>query len=220
MSPHPRKPDAAELGHRIWDHIRDRAGRLPGEFPLDTRDGVTGWLWEGAFAALIREAVPGITDPDIRRAREYLNACGMVVNVGGLQRGGGQPQWFIRADWHQGPGGHVHVVAAPRASQPAAPAANQPASDQRAAGKPAAGTPAPGRQAPELAGQQRQDIVQALQSLAQQVSGLQSDNARLRADNDRLNAEIERIRALMHEIGEKITRQAGELLGHTGGRQR
>jgi hypothetical protein len=199
-----------ELGHRIWDHIRDQAGKLPGEFPLDTRDGVTGWLWEGAFAALIREAVPGITDPDIRRAREYLNACGMVVNVGGPQRGGGQPQWFIRADWHQGPGGHVHVVAAPRASQPAAPAP----------GQLAPGQPAPGRQAQELASQQRQDIVQALQSLAQQVSVLQSDNERLRADNNRLHAEIERIRAHMHEIGEKITRQAGELLGGTGSRRR
>jgi hypothetical protein len=207
-----------ELGRRIWDHIREQAGRLPGEFPPDTRDGVTGWLWEGAFAALIREAAPGIADPDIRRAREYLNACGMVVNVGGPQRGGGQPQWFIRSDWHQGPGGHVHVVAAPRASQPAAPAADQPAVTQPAGGKPAGGEP--GRQAPELAGQQRQDIVQALQSLAQQVSGLQSDNERLRADNDRLNAEIERIRALMREIGERITQQAGVLLGRTGGRRR
>jgi hypothetical protein len=215
MSPHPRKPDAVELGRRIWDYIRVRAGDLPGEFPQDTRDGVTGWLWEGAFAALIREAVPGIADPDLRRAREYLNACDMVVNVGGLPRGGGQPQWFIRADWHQGPGGHVHMVAAPPASQPAGPGPGRPVP-----GTPAPGTPAPGIQAQELAGPQRQDIVQALQSLAQQVSGLQSDNERLRADNDRLYAEIERIRVLMHEIGEKISRQAGELLAGAGDRQR
>jgi hypothetical protein len=77
---------------------------MPGEFTPDTRDDVTGWLWEGPFATLIRDAIPGIADTDLRRAREYLNACGMVVNVRGNQRGG-QPQWFIRAHWHQGPGG-------------------------------------------------------------------------------------------------------------------
>ncbi len=193
-----------ELGHRIWDHIRDQAGQLPAEFPLETRDGVTGWRWEGAFAALIREAVPGIADPDLRRAREHLNACGMVVNVGGPQRGGGQPQWFIRADWHQGPGGHVHVVAAPRASQPP---------------EPAAGRPPGGEQGQDLAAQP-QDIVQALQGLAQRVSGLQSDNERLRAEIGRLTAEIARIRAVMREAGEKITRHAAELLANTGDRQR
>lgn len=214
MAPHPRKPDAVELGHRIWDHIRDQAGQLPGEFPPDTREGVTGWLWEGPFATLIREAVPGIGDPDLRRAREYLNACGMVVNVGGPQRGGGQPTWFIRADWHQGPGGHVHVVAAPRASQPPGPAAPGSAAPRPAAAKP------PGvEQGQELAGQP-QDIVQALQSLAQQVSGLQSDNERLRAENGRLTAEIARIRAVMRETGEKITRHAAELLANTGDRRR
>ena len=73
---------------------------------------------EGPFATLIREAVPGIADTDLRRAREYLNACGMVVNVRVNQRGA-QPQWFIRARWHQGPGGHVHVVTTARPGQPA-----------------------------------------------------------------------------------------------------
>ena len=91
---------------------------MPEEFTPDTRDDVTGWLWEGPFATLIRDAIPGIAETDLRRAREYLNACGMVVNVRGNQRGG-QPQWFIRAHWHQGPGGHVHVVTtAPPASPP------------------------------------------------------------------------------------------------------
>jgi hypothetical protein len=90
---------------------------MPGEFTPDTRDDVTGWLWEGPFATLIRDAIPGIADTDLRRAREHLNACGMVVNVRGNQRGG-QPQWFIRAHWHQGPGGHVHVVTTARPSQP------------------------------------------------------------------------------------------------------
>jgi hypothetical protein len=51
---------------------------------------------EGPFATLIRDAIPGTAETDLRRAREYLNACGMVVNVRGNQRGG-QPQWFIRA---------------------------------------------------------------------------------------------------------------------------
>jgi hypothetical protein len=200
MAPYSRKPDAAELGHRIWDHVRSRAGDLPGEFTPDTRDDVTGWLWEGPLATLIREAIPGVADTDLRRVREYLNACGMVVNVRGNQRGG-QPQWFIRGHWHQGPGGHVHVVTTPRPSQPPAPPASQ---------------PAPGKQPEELARQPGQDIVQALQSLAQQVSELQADNDRLRADNDRLNAEIKRIRAFMRQAGEKIARQASQLLADTG----
>src|SRR6266568_3694282 len=129
MAPRSRRQDAAELDHRIWDHLRGRAENLPGEFTPDTRDDVTGWLWEGAVASLIREAIPGITDSDLRRAREYLNASGMVVNVRGHQRGAGPPQWFIRSSWHQGPGGHVHVVPAHRPGQPAAPAASQPAAD-------------------------------------------------------------------------------------------
>ena len=54
---------------------------MPAQFTPETRDDVTGWLWEGPFATLIREAIPGIAGTDLRRAREYLNACGMVVNV-------------------------------------------------------------------------------------------------------------------------------------------
>jgi hypothetical protein len=52
---------------------------------------VTGWLWEGAAAALIRETIPGSTDADRRRARAYLNAAGLAVNARGQQRGG-QPR--------------------------------------------------------------------------------------------------------------------------------
>jgi hypothetical protein len=204
MAPRSRKPDAAKLGHRIWDHLRDRAENLPGEFTPDARDDVTGWLWEGAVASVIREAIPGIADSDLRRAPEYLSASGMVVNVGGYQRGGGQPRWFIRSSWYQGPGGHVHVVPAHRSGQPAAPAASQPAADN-----------GPG----ELARQPRQDIVKALQSLIQQVSGLQSDNDRLRVDNDRLSTEIERIRALMLEAGGEIARRANQLLADTEGQR-
>jgi hypothetical protein len=200
MAPHSRRPDAAGLGRRIWDHVRSRAGDMPEEFTPDTRDDVTGWLWEGPFATLIREAIPGIADTDLRRAREYLNACGVVVNVRANQRGG-QPQWFIRAHWHQGPGGHVHVVTTARSSQPAAPPA---------------GKPARGGQSQQLAHQPGQDIVAALQSLAQQVSELQADNDRLRGDNDRLSAELERIRSLMRQAGGEIARQASQLLTGTG----
>ena len=200
MAPRSHRPDAARLGHRIWDHLRDRAENMPGEFTPDARDDVTGWLWEGAVASVIREAIPGIAASDLRRAREYLSASGMVVNVGGCQRGGGQPRWFIRSSWHQGPGGHVHVVPAHRPGQPAAPAASQPAADN---------------EPEELARQPRQDIVKALQSLIQQVSGLQSDNDRLRVDNDRLSTEIERIRALMREAGGEIARRASQLLADT-----
>ena len=95
---------------------------MPAQFTPETRDDVTGWLWEGPFATLIREAIPGIAGTDLRRAREYLNACGMVVNVRAGQRGA-QPQWFIRACWHQGPGGHVHVVTPARPGQAAEPPA-------------------------------------------------------------------------------------------------
>lgn len=188
------------MGRRIWDHVRSRASGAPEEFAPETRDEVTGWLWEGPFATLIREAIPGITDTDLRRAREYLNACGMVVNVRANQRGA-QPQWFIRARWHQGPGGHVHVVTTPRPGQPTELPSSQP---------PAAGP------SQELAHQPGQDIVAALQSLAQQVSELQADNDRLRADNDRLSAEAGHLRALIRQAGEAISRQASRLLAGTG----
>ena len=200
MAPHSRRPDAAGLGRRIWDHVRSRASDAPDEFTPDTRDDITGWLWAGPFATLIREAIPGITDTELRRAREYLNASGMVVNVRGNQRDA-QPQWFIRAHWHQGQGGHVHVVTPARPSQPAAPPAGQ---------------PAPGGPPEELAHQPGQDIAAALQSLAEQVSELQADNDRLREENDRLSAEAERIRALACQIGGAIARQARQLLAETG----
>ncbi len=200
MAPRSRSPGPAGLGRRIWEHIRGRASDAPGEFTPDTRDEVTGWLWEGAFAALAREAVPGITDTDLRRAREYLNACGMVVNVRANQRGA-QPQWFIRTHWHQGPGGHVHMVTMARPGQPAAPPA---------------GEPARGGQAEEVTHRPGQDIVAALQSLAQRVAELQADNDRLREENDRLSAEAERIRALVRKAGGAIARQASQLLAGTG----
>jgi hypothetical protein len=173
--------------------VGSRAGDAPDQFTPDTHDDIPGWLWEGPFAALIREAIPDITDADLRRAREYLNASGMVVNVRGNQTDA-PPQWFIRAHWHQGQGGHVHVVTPARPSPPVA-------------------KPASGGQAEQLAHQPGQDIVAALQSLAQQVSQLQADNDRLREDNDRLSAEIERTRTLMRQIGGAINRQASQLLG-------
>lgn len=200
MAPRSRTPDAAGLGRRVWDHVRSRAGDMPTQFTPETRDDVTGWLWEGPFATLIREAVPGIAGTDLRRAREYLNACGMVVNVRAGQRGA-QPQWFIRACWHQGPGGHVHVVTPARPGQAAAPAASQ---------------PVPGGPSETPAHQPGQDIAAALQSLAQQVSELQADNDRLREDYDQLSAEIARIRALMRQIGGAIAEQASQLLAGAG----
>ncbi|SRR6266545_2061488 len=198
MAPSSRRPDAAELGHRVWDYLRGRAENLPDEFTPDTRDEVRGWLWAGAVASLIREAVPDIPESDLRRAREYLNASGIVVNIRGYQRGGGQPQWFIRADWHGGPGGHVHMVPTTHQSrQPAAPETGQPAE---------------GKEPGQLARQPGHDALEALRSLIDQVSELQSDNDRLRGDNDRLSAEIERMRALVRGIGGEIARRANELL--------
>lgn len=183
--------------------MRSRAGDAPDQFTPATHDDIPGWLWEGPFAVLIREAIPDVTDADLRRAREYLNASGMVVNVRGSQTDA-PSQWFIRDHWHQGQGGHVHVVTPPRPGPPAAPAGGRHGSGGQ-----------PGRPA-----QPGQDIVAALGSLAEQVSQLQADNDRLRhdndrlrGDNDRLSAELERVRTLMRQIGGAITRQASQLLG-------
>jgi hypothetical protein len=200
MAARSRRPDAAEAGHRIWNDLRGRAENRPGEFTSATRDNVAGWLWDGALASLIREAIPGIADSDLRRAREYLIASGMITNVGSGQHGSAQPRWFIRADWHHGPGGHVHVVSAHRPDQSAAPAADQPA-----AGEP------PDHQLPRPG----PDLVEAVQALIQQVSDLQSDNDRLREDNQRLHAQIGHLRAVMRQAGREITRQASELLAGT-----
>jgi hypothetical protein len=200
MAARSRRPGAAELGHRIWEHLHGRAEARPGEFRPATRDDVTGWLWDGVLASMIREAVPGIADSDLRRAREYLNASGMVVNMGGDQRGAGPPQWFIRAGWHQGPGGHVHVVTPPPADLPAVSAPDQPAA---------------GNQPTDPGDQPGQDIAQALQALARQVSQLQADNDRLHQDNDRLSSEIGRIRALIQQAGREIARRVTELLAGT-----
>ena len=180
--------------------MRSRAGDMPAQFTPETRDDVTGWLWEGPFATLIREAIPGIAGTDLRRVREYLNACGMVVNVRAGQRGA-QPQWFIRACWHQGPGGHVHVVTTSRPGQAAAPTESR---------------LVPGEQSETSAHEPGQDISAALQSLAQRVSELQADNDRLREDYDRLSAEVARIRALMRQVGGAIAEQASQLLAGAG----
>ncbi len=180
--------------------MRSLASEMPAQFTPETRHDVTGWLWEGPLATLIRDAIPGIAGTDLRRARDYLNACGMVVNVRAGQRGA-QPQWFIRDCWHQGPGGHVHLVTTARPGQAAAPTASQ---------------PVPGGQSEQPAHQPGQDIVAALQSLAQQVSELQADNDRLREDNDRLSAEVARTRALMRQIVGAIVRQASQLLADIG----
>jgi hypothetical protein len=180
--------------------VRSRADGAPDQYTPDTHDDISGWLWEGPFAVLIREAIPDITDADLRRTREYLNASGMVVNVRGNQTDA-PPHWFIRSHWHQGQGGHVHVVTAARPSPPAAPPTVKPASAEQL-------------EQPVLP--PRQDIVAALQALAQQVSQLQADNERLRDDNDRLSGEVERMRTVMRQIGRAITRQAGQLLDDPG----
>jgi len=65
--------------------VRSRASDAPDQFTPESHDDISGWLWEGPFAALIRDAIPDVTDADLRRARDYLNASGMVVNVRGSQ---------------------------------------------------------------------------------------------------------------------------------------
>jgi hypothetical protein len=46
--------------------VRSRAGDAPDQFTPDTHDDISGWLWEGPLAALIREAIPAVTDADLR----------------------------------------------------------------------------------------------------------------------------------------------------------
>src|SRR5262249_17524579 len=104
--------------------------------------------------------------------------------------------WFSRGCWHQGPGGHVHVVTTARPGRAAAPAASQ---------------PVPGGQSEKPARQPGPDLAAALESLARQVSELQADNDRLREDNDRLSAEVPRIRALIRQIGGAIAQQASAI---------
>ena len=126
MAPRSRTPDAAGLGRRVWDHVAAGPATCQAQFTPETGDDVTGWLWEGPLATLIREAIPGIAGTDLRRARDYLNAWLGADPAYRPGPRGVQPQWFIRACWHQGPGGHVHVVTTARPGQVAVPAASHP----------------------------------------------------------------------------------------------
>ena len=164
---------------------------MQAQFTPETREEYTGGCGKGPLATLIREAIPGISGADLRRetqcvrhggerAREPARRAAAVV--------------YPRC-WHQGPGGHVHVVSTARPGQAAAPAASQ---------------HGPGGQPEQQARQPGPGIAAALQSLARQVSGL-GDNDRLREDNERLSAEVARIRALMRQIGGAIAQQASAI---------
>jgi hypothetical protein len=193
------RDDAAELARRIWQHLRTHAEQHPEQFAADQRFGVTGWRYQGAIATLIREAVPGAPDADTRRARAHLDAVGMLVNVRGSQRGGGRPEWFIRAEWQEGTGGHVRMRG-PRADEPAT-------------ADPGAGQPK------EPPGQPREDIMDVLRNLIDQVAALQSENGRLTAENGDLRREADCLRAENSKLSEaaEIARQAAELLSRLRG---
>jgi hypothetical protein len=185
--------EAAELAHRVWQHLRTEAEHHPEQFVADERFSVAGWRYLGAITALIRDAVPDIADTDLRRARAHLDAAGMVVNVRGPHRGG-RPEWFIRGDWHEHTGGHVRMRG-PRAHQPASPGSSQ--------------VP-PGEAAPP----QSEDVAETLRSLIGRVTALQSDNNRLAEENDELRREAQRLHAENRRLTltANIARQAAELL--------
>ena len=203
MAARSRRPEAADLGHRIREHLHGRAEERPGEFrPLLMMSPAR--RLDGVLASMIREAVPGISYSDLRRAREYLNASGMVVNMGGDQRGAGPPQWFI-APAASGTGRPRPRGTPPPADLPAVSAPDQPAA---------------GNQPTDPGVQPGQDIAQALQALARQVSQLQADNDRLHQDNDRLHQDNDRLSSEIGAFGPHKGRPGNRPPGHrAAGRQ-
>lgn len=204
-----RRPEAAGLAHQVWRQLCALAEQHPDDFPAETRDENAGWLWEGPVAALMRRAAPGTPDSDRRRAKEYLQAAGMLANVRGYQSGGVLPMWFIRRDWHEGAGGHPPATARQRrVPQPEAPQAAVRPDAARETHYP--------------------DVTEAVRNLVDRAGGLEADNGRLRADNDRLRADNERLRADNEQLAAENARlrgaaqKAAELLAEAGklGRRR
>ncbi len=161
-------PEAAGLAHQVWLLLCALAEQSPAEFTADTRGDAAGWLWEGPGAALMRRAAPDAAEAERRRAKEYLQATRMIVNVSG----GALPTWFIRRDWLGGPPGHVHVV---RQEQPRLPVK----------GKLRLAATAPGEDG----------LARAVRELVSHAGTVEAEAGSLRTENERLRAEAEQLRA-------------------------
>ncbi len=196
MAPRSRT-EAAGLAHQVWLLLCTLAEQHPGEFTPETRGAAAGWHWEGPGAALMRRVAPDMADSERRRAKEYLQATHMMVNVSG----GALPTWFIRKDWHGGPPAHVHLMPHEQPhEQPREPA-----------GEP--------RQPPTTAAPSGDSLAKAVRELVGHTGVVEAEAASLRAENDQLRAEAEQLRADRDRlVAENIrlrdtVRQIMELLG-------
>lgn len=164
------RAEAAGLAHQVWLLVCALAEHSPGEFTAERRGDTAGWLWEGTGAALMRRAAPEVPEADRRRAKEYLQATQMIVNVSG----GALPAWFIRRDWHGGPPAHVHVMAQ-----------EQPRRPQEAGLRLPAPAPAPGGGG----------LAKAVRELVSHAAAVEAEAGSLQAENERLRREAEELRA-------------------------
>jgi hypothetical protein len=187
----PRRADAAGLAHEVWRQLCALAEQSPGEFTPETRDGDTGWLWQGAAAGLVSRAAPDTAQDDLQLAREYLKATGMLVNVRGYQSGGTQPTYFICREWHTERTGNVRVIPDgtphPAERKPARPAAAATAGTE-----------------PQELSDPAKDLQSRAHELAAENTRLQDEAEELAAANSRLRAENNRLRALVRKVTELL----------------
>jgi hypothetical protein len=189
MAPH-RREDAAGLAHEVWGQLCVLAEQNPGEFTSETRDGDTGWLWEGTAAGLVSRAAPDTVQDDLQLAREYLKASGMLVNVRGYQ-GETQPTYFICREWHAERTGNVRVIPEVTPHRP-----------ERTPGPPP--TAATAGALPEDLSGPAKELQSRAGELAAENTRLQDEAEELAAENARLRAENNRLRAAVHEVTELL----------------
>lgn len=186
MAPRSRA-DSAGLAHQVWRLLCALAEQNPGEFTAETRDDAAGWLWEGPGAALMRRVAPEVADAERRRARDYLQATKMMVNVQG-QSGSALPLWFVRRDWLGGPAGHVHLVP----QEPRRPPREEPVQ---------AAVRAEAARENNLSDAVRELVTRAGEVEAEcdrwraAAAELQAENARLRAETGQLRADRDQLAA-------------------------
>ena len=198
-----RRADAAGLAHEVWRQLCALAEQNPGEFSSETRDGDTGWLWEGPAAGLVSRAAPDTGEDDLQLAREYLKASGMLVNVRGYQSGGTQPTYFIRREWHADRTGNVRVIPEGTPHPPE----HKPGLPPAAA---TAGTLPGDLSGPAKDPQSRADELAAENTrLQDEAEQLAAENARLRAENNRLRAAVRKVTELLAGFQDLVSLQPG-----------
>lgn len=189
-----RRADATGLAHEVWQQLHALAEQNPGKFTPDTRDGHTGWLWEGPAAGLVSRAAPDAAQDDLRLAREYLKASGMLVRVRGYQSGGTQPTYFIRREWHAERTGNVRVLPEGTPHPPERKPGPPPAAAK--AGTRSEDLPGPAKDLQSRAG----ELADENTRLQDEAEELAAENARLRAENNRLRAAVRKVTELLAEF--------------------